>query len=185
MPSTLIIAGSPSGTSRTLRLAHSLRERFDRLGLSNDLLDLRTLPAQDLLHANMASEAIQAAIKQLEAAQGIVLVTPVYKAAYSGLLKTFIDLLPQFGLREKVVLPLAMGGGPAHVLAIDYAMRPMLASLDPLHIVAGLFIMEKQVTAHPDGRFEIEPETSARLDGVLEAYAAALHRAILPVPPRK
>lgn len=180
MASTLIIAGSPSGTSRTLRLAHSLRERFDRLGLSNELLDLRTLPAQDLLHANFSSEAIQAAIKQLEAAQGVVFVTPIYKAAYSGLLKTFIDLLPQFGLRDKVVLPLAMGGGPAHVLAIDYAMRPMLASLEPLHIVTGLYLMEKQVTAHPDGRFEVEPEVSARLDAILEQYAHALHRSTLP-----
>jgi len=140
MPSTLIIAGSPSATSRSLRLAHSLRGRFDRLGLSNELLDLRTLPAQDLMHANFDSEAIKAALRQLEAARGIVFVTPIYKAAYSGLLKTFVDLLPQFGLRDKVVLPLAMGGGPAHVLAIDYAMRPMLASLDPLHIVAGLFV---------------------------------------------
>lgn len=180
MPSTLIIAGSPSGTSRTLRLAHSLRERFDGLGLSNELLDLRSLPAQDLMHANMTSEPILAAMRQLEAAQGVVFVTPIYKAAYSGLLKTFIDLLPQFGLRDKVVLPLAMGGGPAHVLAIDYAMRPMLASLDPLHIVTGLFVQEKQVTAHPDGRFEIEPEMAARLDAVLTAYASALHRSTIP-----
>jgi FMN reductase len=180
MSSTLIVAGSPSGTSRTLKLAHHLRERLDRRNLSNELLDLRTLPPQDLLHANFASEAIQAAIKQLEAAQGIVFVTPIYKAAYSGLLKTYIDLLPQFGLRDKVVLPLAMGGGPAHVLAIDYAMRPMLASLDPLHIVAGLFVQEKQVTAHEDGRFELESEISLRLDSVVEAYGAALHRSLQP-----
>ena len=69
------------------------------------------------------------------AARGLVIATPVYKAAYSGLLKTFLDLLPQFGLREKVILPLVTGGTPAHVLAIDYALRPVLNSLDPLHIV--------------------------------------------------
>ena len=182
MPSTLIIAGSPSATSRSLRLAHSLRGRLDRLGLSNDLLDLRSLPAQDLLHANWDSEAIKGALRQLEAAQGIVFVTPIYKAAYSGLLKTYIDLLPQFGLRDKVVLPLAMGGGPAHVLAIDYALRPVLASLDPLHIVAGLYVGEKQVTVQPDGNVELEAEISARLDIILEAYASALHRALVPAP---
>jgi FMN reductase len=182
MSSTLIIAGSPSGTSRTLKLAHSLRGRFEKLSLQNELLDLRTLPAQDLLHANFESTAIKAAIAQLEAASGVVVVTPIYKAAYSGLLKTFIDLLPQFGLRNKVVLPLAMGGGPAHVLAIDYALRPMLSSLDPLHIVAGFYLQEKQVTAHPDGQLEVEPEMSARLDEVLSAYASALHRSIQPAP---
>ena len=182
MPSTLIIAGSPSATSRSLRLAHSLRGRFDRLGLTNELLDLRTLPAQDLMHANFESEAIKAALRQLEAARGVVFVTPIYKAAYSGLLKTFVDLLPQFGLRDKVVLPLAMGGGPAHVLAIDYALRPMLASLDPLHIVAGLFVQEKQVTATPEGGLELEADISTRLDTILEAYASALHRALVPPP---
>lgn len=180
MPSTLIIAGSPSGTSRTLRLAHSLRGRLDKLGLDNDLLDLRTLPALELLHAHFDAEPIKAALRQLEAAPGVIFVTPIYKAAYSGLLKTFIDLLPQFGLRDKVVLPIAMGGGPAHVLAIDYAMRPMLASLDPVHIVTGLFLQEKLVTALPDGSVEIEPELSARLDVILAAYGTALRRATIP-----
>lgn len=40
----------------------------------------------------------------------VILATPVYKAAYSGLLKTFLDLLPQGGLRDKVVLPIARNG---------------------------------------------------------------------------
>jgi FMN reductase len=100
MPSTLIIAGSPSGTSRTLQVAYGLRARLDKLGLENELLDLRTLPAQDLLHAHFEAEPIQVALRQLEAAHGVIFVTPIYKAAYSGLLKTFIDLLPQFGLRD-------------------------------------------------------------------------------------
>src|SRR5215510_546454 len=168
MPSTLIIAGSPSGTSRTLRLAHSLRGRLDKLGLENELLDLRTLPAQELLHAHFDAEPIKAAIGQLEAAHGVLFVTPIYKAAYSGLLKTFIDLLPQFGLRDKVVLPIAMGGSPAHVLTIDYALRPVLSSLDPLHIVAGLFLLDKQVIVHDDGSCEIDADLSGKLDGVTQ-----------------
>lgn len=180
MPSTLIIAGSPSGTSRTLRLAYGLRGRLDKLGLENELLDLRTLPALELLHAHFDAEPIKAALRQLEAAHGVIFVTPIYKAAYSGLLKTFIDLLPQFGLRDKVVLPIAMGGGPAHVLAIDYAMRPMLASLDPLHITTGLFLQEKLVTSLPEGGVEIEAELSERLNVVLAAYGSALRRATLP-----
>jgi len=73
-----------------------------------------------------------------------VVATPIYKAAYSGLLKIFLDVLPQFGLREKVVFPLATGGTVAHVLALDYALRPVLSSLDPVHVVSGLFILDKQ-----------------------------------------
>ncbi|WP_372430482.1 NAD(P)H-dependent oxidoreductase [Janibacter melonis] len=47
------------------------------------------------------------------------------------MLKTFLDLLPQDALRGKVVLPVATGGSPAHVLSVDYALRPVLASLAP------------------------------------------------------
>ena len=59
----------------------------------------------------------------------MVVSTPVYKAAYSGVLKVFLDLLPQFGLAGKVVLPLVTGGTASHVLAIDYALRPVLLAL--------------------------------------------------------
>lgn len=141
MASTLIITGSPSNSSRTLRFAHTLGDRLGKHGLDSSLLDLRSLPAEDLLLARVEAPAIRAALEQLAAARGVVVVTPVYKAAYSGILKTFLDLLPQFGLREKVVLPLAMGGSLAHVLTIDYALRPVLSSLDPLHIVTGLFLL--------------------------------------------
>jgi len=177
MASTLIIAGSPSSTSRSLRLAHSLGGRLGAHGLDSALLDLRSLPAEDLLHARADAPAIAAAVQQLAAARGVVIVTPVYKAAYSGLLKTFLDLLPQFGLREKVVLPLAMGGSPAHVLSIDYALRPVLSSLDPLHVVAGLFLLDKQVSVQPDGSCELEQSVGERLDGVLASFATALTRA--------
>jgi FMN reductase len=181
MTSTLIITGSPSSSSRTLRLASTLGERLGRHGIDSALLDLRALPAEDLLHARTEAPAIKAATEQLAAARGVVIVTPVYKAAYSGLLKTFLDLLPQFGLREKVVLPLAMGGTPAHVLAIDYALRPVLSSLDPLHTVAGLFLLDKQVVVHDNGSFEIDADLSQKLDGVTSLFADALTRAAHPV----
>ena len=180
MPSILIVTGSPSSSSRSKRLAEALGDRLGKHGLDSSLLDLRALPAQDLLHANVEAPAIAAAVEQLQAARGVVFVTPVYKAAYSGLLKTFLDLLPQFGLRDKVVLPLAMGGTPAHVLAIDYALRPVLSSLDPLHIVAGLFLLDKQVAVQADGSCEIDADLSNKLDGVTLAFATALSRAAHP-----
>jgi hypothetical protein len=58
----------------------------------------------------------------------------------------------------------------------------MLASLDPLHIVAGLFVQEKQVTVQPDGGLELDADIAARLDAVLEAYSSALHRSLVPAP---
>ena len=67
-----------------------------------------------------------ASLAQVANAQLIVVATPVYKAAYSGLLKVFLDLLPQTALAGKTVLPLATGGSPHHMLALDCALRPVL-----------------------------------------------------------
>jgi len=100
----------------------------------------------------------------------------VYKAAYSGLLKTFLDVLPQFGLRNKVVLPLATGGSIAHVLAIDYALRPVLSSLDPLHVVNGLFILDKQITVLESGDVQLDADVDQKLDSAIAQFLRGLER---------
>jgi FMN reductase len=180
MTTTLIVTGSPSSTSRSQRLAIWLGERLGKLGVDSSLLDLRTLPAEALMHARTDAPEIVAAVERLTAARGVVFVTPVYKAAYSGLLKTFLDLLPQFGLRDKVVLPFAMGGTLAHVLSIDYALRPVLHSLDPLHITTGLFVLDKQVNVQPDGQVDVDADLTAKLDVALGGYVSGLQRAAHP-----
>lgn len=177
MTSTLIITGSPSGTSRTARLAALVGSRLSELGLDSSLLDVRSLPAEDLLQARADAPAIAAALSRVASASGVVIATPVYKAAYSGLLKTFLDLFPQFGLRDKVVLPLATGGTVAHVLAIDYALRPVLSSLDPLHVVPGLFVLDKQLVVQPDGGLQLDADLSNKLDAAISAFVKGLRRA--------
>jgi len=176
MTSTLIITGSPSAGSRTSRLAHAIVGRLAQHNIESSVLDVRTLPAEDLLGARVGSPTIAAALEQVAGAKGVVVATPIYKAAYSGLLKTFLDVLPQFGLREKVVLPLATGGTVAHVLALDYALRPVLSSLDPRHVVSGLFVLDKQIIVHSDGRAELAPDVSAKLDQTLANFVDSLRR---------
>jgi FMN reductase len=172
----LVISGSPSATSRTARLGGLVTERLTRSGARAALLDLRTLPAEDLLQARTTAPALASAIELVASASGVVVATPIYKAAYSGLLKAFLDVLPQFGLRDKVVLPLATGGSVAHVLAIDYALRPVLSSMDPLHVVPGLFILDTHIVVKEDGTAELEGDTSQKLDHVIAGFAAALER---------
>jgi len=176
MSSVLIISGSPSSTSRTERLARSIAARITKRDVQASLLDVRGLPADDLLHARFDAPSIVEATARVAAADGIVVATPIYKAAYSGLLKTFLDVLPQFGLRGKVVLPLATGGSVAHVLAIDYALRPVLSSLDPLHVVNGLFLLDKQITVLESGDVQLETEIDQRLDSTLEQFLRGLQR---------
>ena len=120
MSSILALSGSPSATSRTATLTEHLAARLASQGHTTRVLRVRDLPAQALISADPTDPIVAKAVASLADADGVVVASPVYKAAYSGVLKTFLDLLPQFALAGKVVLPVITGGSPAHVLTIDY-----------------------------------------------------------------
>ncbi len=170
------ITGSPSAGSRTARLAQDVGATLAAQGFEVGAINVRDLPAVDLLRAQVDSPPISAALGLVERARGVVVCSPVYKAAYSGVLKSFLDLLPQTGLGGKVALPLMTGGTVAHVLALDYALRPVLAALGALHVVAGLFLLDKTVGTRADGGLELEGDLRARLDAVLADFAASVRR---------
>ena len=75
-----------------------------------------------------------------------------------------MDLLPQTALKGKAVLPLATGGSPHHMLALDYALRPVLQSLGARHILPGVYATDAQVTLTPEDAYVIQPDIEARLD---------------------
>ncbi|MGW2342350.1 NADPH-dependent FMN reductase [Streptomyces sp. NPDC001661] len=174
MATVLSVSGSPSPTSRTGRLLRALDTRLTSQGHEVIPLDVRTIPAEALLHADFRHPAIVEATTLFERADGVVVGTPVYKAAYSGLLKSLLDLLPQYALAGKTVLPLATGGSTAHVLAIDYALRPVLASLGPAHITPGWFTLDKDITVGDDGMVTVAPGSAEALAQVTDQFSAAL-----------
>ncbi|MFD7280733.1 NADPH-dependent FMN reductase [Streptomyces sp. NPDC059862] len=174
MATVLSVSGSPSPTSRTARLLRDLDARLTAQGHEVIPLDVRTLPPEALLHADFGHPAIARATALFEQADGVVIGTPVYKAAYSGPLKSLLDLLPQYALKGKTVLPLATGGSTAHVLAIDYALRPVLASMGPAHITPGWFVLDKHIEVRQDGGILVEPGTREALDQVTDQFSAAL-----------
>lgn len=137
--------------------------------------DVRTLPAEALLGADFGHPAIVEARRLFDEADGVVVGTPVYKAAYSGLLKSLLDLLPQYALAGKTVLPLATGGSTAHVLAIDYALRPVLSSMGAAHIVQGWFVLDRHITVREeDGEVAVDPAAREALDQVVDQFSLAL-----------
>ncbi|MEV7450810.1 NADPH-dependent FMN reductase [Streptomyces nigra] len=174
MATVLSVSGSPSATSRTARLLRLLDDRLRAQGHEVIPLDVRTLPAEALLHADFAHPAIVEATQLFERAEGVVIGTPVYKAAYSGALKALLDLLPQYALAGKTVLPLATGGTTAHVLAIDYALRPVLNSMGPAHITPGWFTLDKDITAADDGTLTVAPASAEALAQVTDQFSLAL-----------
>ena len=166
--SVLLIAGSPSERSRSAALLDSVSLRLALRGATVERLHIRDLSPQSLLLGDTAHRTIAAAIAQVERARAIVVATPVYKAAYSGVLKVFLDLLPQTALKNKTVLPIATGGSPHHMLALDYALQ----SLSARHILPGVYATDSQVTLMPEGPYHIGAEITARLDEAVATLVA-------------
>ncbi len=166
--SILLIAGSPSERSRSAALLDAVSLRLSVRGTAVHRLHIRDLSPQALLLADTGHRSIAHAVDQVANADALVVATPVYKAAYSGVLKVFLDLLPQSALRGKAVLPLATGGSPHHMLALDYALRPVLQSLGARHILPGVYATDAQVALTPEGAYAIGPEIAQRLDEALD-----------------
>jgi FMN reductase len=127
-----------------------------------ELLELRALPPEDLLFGK-GSDALTRAHAALAQARGIVVATPVYKAAYSGLLKTFLDYLPEGALSGKRAYPIATGGSNAHLLSIDYALKPVLSVLGASRILEGLYLTNDAIALRDDGTAQLAAEHEARL----------------------
>ncbi|MGW7236654.1 NADPH-dependent FMN reductase [Streptomyces sp. NPDC054804] len=176
MATVLSVSGSPSASSRTARLLRHLDQRLIAHGHEVIPLDIRTVPAEALLGADFRHPAIVEATELFARADGVVVGTPVYKASYSGVLKALLDLLPQYALTGKTVLPLATGGSTAHVLAIDYALRPVLSSMGAAHIVQGWFTLDKDITVREDGALALAPAVTEALHPIVDQFSAALGR---------
>jgi FMN reductase len=166
--SVLLIAGSPSDRSRTAALLEATGQRLENRGVQVQRLRVRDLNPQALLLADFGHPSVLAAQELVAQASVLVVATPVYKAAYSGILKVFLDLLSQTALKGKTVLPLATGGSPHHMLALDYALRPVLQSLSAKNILPGIYATDAQVIVTPEGGYQVAEDIGARLDEAVD-----------------
>lgn len=164
MPNVLAIAGSPSHPSRTSAVLEYAQKIFEREHISNQIISVRDINAEALLFAQFEHPDIKAFTAAVEAADALVVATPVYKAAYTGVLKALLDLLPQNALANKRVLPIATGGTIAHLLAIDYTLKPVLTTLGARNILAGVYIVDSQLQRQNNGDYQfVDGEIEQRL----------------------
>ena len=175
MTKILAIAGSPSHPSRTYSLLEYAARRLQQEDVATDILSVRDVAPEDLAYGRYDSPALEPIKARLAEASGVIVATPIYKAAYTGVLKAFLDLLPQEALRGKVVLPIATGGTLAHLLAIDYALKPVLSELKARHILGGVYAVDKQIQRQEDGSIQLDAEIQQRLHHALDELAAAVH----------
>ena len=106
-----------------------------------DVVELRDL-AVDIANnfvTGYAAPRLAEVIAGVEAADGIIAVTPVFSASYSGLFKSFIDVLDPKSLDGKAVLLGATGGTDRHQMVLDYALRPLFSYLRTRTAATGVF----------------------------------------------
>ena len=133
---TVVSAGLSQPSSTRLladRLAQATTARLAADGVTAEVhvIELRDL-AQDItnnLLTGFAAPKLAAAIEQLTASDGAIFVTPIFTTSYSGLFKSFIDVLDPDALSGMPVLLGATGGTERHSLALEYAMRPLFSYL--------------------------------------------------------
>ncbi|HDG1681154.1 TPA: NADPH-dependent FMN reductase [Kluyvera ascorbata] len=177
----ITLAGSPRFPSRSSALLEHAREKLSAADVEVFHWHLQNFDPEDLFHARFDSPALQTLTEQLAHADGLIIATPVYKASFAGALKALLDLLPERALEGKVVLPLATGGTVAHMLAVDYALKPVLNALKAQEILQGVFADDSQVTDYQH-KPQFSPNLHTRLDSALETFWQALHRRDIQVP---
>ncbi|EOC0586581.1 NADPH-dependent FMN reductase [Cronobacter sakazakii] len=177
----ITLAGSPRFPSRSSALLSYLAGELTRLEVEVCHWHIQNFAPEDLLYARFDSPALLTLIEQLQQADGVIIATPIYKASFSGALKTLLDLLPERALEKKVVLPVATGGSAGHLLALDYALKPVLNALKAQEILHGVFADDSQVLDyHHQPRFS--PQLQTRLDDALDTFWQALTRRHLATP---
>jgi FMN reductase len=106
-----------------------------------EVVELRT-HARDLadhLVTGFPHQSLRAALDTVTGADGLIAVTPIFSASYSGLFKTFFDVLDKDALTGKPVLLGATAGTARHSLAVEFAMRPLFAYLRSVVVPTGVF----------------------------------------------
>ncbi|MDX8143032.1 NAD(P)H-dependent oxidoreductase [Lentzea sp. BCCO 10_0061] len=140
-----VLVGNPRPASRTLQAALALREALaSTLGVP---VDGPVIEAATLAPAVFTEpDTVKAALATLGQADVLVVATPTYKAAYTGLLKAVLDQAPPGWLKGKVVVPLQIAASDKHALAVEVHLRPVLAELGAL-VPQALFLNEAALPA--------------------------------------
>ncbi|MEU3556439.1 FMN reductase [Streptomyces fragilis] len=162
----VVVSAGLSVPSSTRLLADRLAQATaDRTGAEVTVIEVRDL-AVEIAHNftnGFPGRELAAAQAAVTAADGLIVVTPVFSASYSGLFKAFFDVLDQGALDGKPVLIAATGGSARHSLVLDHALRPLFSYLRAVVVPTGVY------AASEDWGAEGLQERIARAAGQLAA----------------
>jgi FMN reductase len=169
----VVLIGNPRAGSRTSALARTLGQELAQThGVPFRTLELSELT--DQLGAPLGAGSAQrwaGPLATLAEADLLIVATPVYKGSYTGLLKAFLDHVGGGALHRTVAVPVITVGSPAHTLAADLHLRPLLLELGASTPTEALVVGNDRIDA-PD----------AATSSWLERNGERLHRALAPAP---
>jgi FMN reductase len=167
----VVVSSGLSVPSSTRLLADRLAAAVDRQSpVDVQVIELRELavPIAHNFTNGFAGRELSAALEAVTAADGLIVVTPVFTASYSGLFKSFFDVLDKDALAGKPVLIAATGGTGRHSLVLEHALRPLFAYLRAVVVPTAVY------AASEDWGAEGLPERIERAAGELAALMQGL-----------
>ncbi|NBM20852.1 FMN reductase [Streptomyces sp. GC420] len=179
--------GRPSSTRLLAdRLAGATRQQLADTGRPVEvkvveLRDLATDIAGSLVTGFPGGE-LREAVETVTGADGLIAVTPVFSASYSGLFKSFFDILDNGSLAGKPVLVAATGGTARHSLALEHALRPLFSYLRALVVPTAVFAASEDWGGTGDPLTDSLPARIARAAGELAGLLGRLPPASGPGP---
>jgi FMN reductase len=147
MTKLAIISGGlrePSSTRLLAdRLEAAVRAELAAQGMNAEsfFLELRPLgrPIMDAMLTGFAAPALEEAFETVASADGVIAVTPAFNASFSGLFKSFFDVLPEESLSDMPVLIGATGGTERHSLVLEHSLRPLFSYLHAIVSPTGVY----------------------------------------------
>lgn len=138
------VSGSLSVPSRTTALVDAVAREFAKpLDATVEIIELGSLVGAlaGTSRSALGPEAT-AALTAVESADVIVVGSPAYRAAYTGLFKHFFDFVGQYALVDKPIVLTATGGSDRHALLVEHQMRPLFGFFQALTLPLGIFATE-------------------------------------------
>jgi FMN reductase len=125
------------------RLETAVRAELAAQGMNAEsfFLELRPLgrPIMDAMLTGFAAPALEEAFETVASADGVIAVTPAFNASFSGLFKSFFDVLPEESLSDMPVLIGATGGTERHSLVLEHSLRPLFSYLHAIVSPTGVY----------------------------------------------
>lgn len=143
------VCGNTQRPSRTRALVEAVAASLaGRHGHEAEIVDLVEV-GQSLAAAggSPAAGAVGRIVAAIEAADALIVGSPVYKGSYSGLFKHVFDLVPPHALAGRPVLITATGGGPRHCLVVEHQLRPLFGFFEASTAPTAVYASEADFTA--------------------------------------